>query len=163
MNNKTPFQITRLIVSGLLFLCFLSGCSTPHHQTGLTAKESRMSKELLRSQALRYKAEVEKDLAEMAKFFFQYGPAPDAPFTPEVSAAISTALAAMAEDRETRGSMLDFSTNLERYYLFYDKLKERGGDMCDLEIDFQTPIEQKHYSPPIEDLQAPEPKTVAGT
>lgn len=47
--------------------------------------------------------------------------------------------------------MFDYSLSLERYFLFYDKLKEKGGDMRDLEIDFETPIQKKYYSPPIEE------------
>ena len=134
----------------LLLVSLLAGCSAPHSQTGLSAKESRMSKELLRSQVLRYKAEAEKDLTQMAKFFDQYTPL-ESPFTPEMAAAISTALAALAENEDMRGTMFDYSLSLDRYFLFYDKLKEKGGDMRDLEIDFRTPIEQKYYSPPIEE------------
>ena len=143
MKNKTSYW------SSLLILIILSGCSSQHDHSGLSAKESRMSKEFLRCQVLYYKAQAEKDLAEMAEILYQYA-LPDAPYTPEVTAAISTALARLAEDDISRGIMTDYTSNLERYYLFYDKLKEKGGDMCDLEIDFQTPIEQKYYFPPIE-------------
>ena len=161
MSNKLQFSTSGLTVSGFLLLCLLSGCSTPRYQGGLTAKESRMSEELLRSQVLRYKAEAEKDMSEMAKFFDQYAPL-DSPFTPEMSVAISTALAALAKNEDMRGTMFDYTLSLDRYFLFYEKLKEKGGDMTGLEIDFHTPIQDKYYSPPIEnpDVPASETKTV---
>ena len=86
----------------------LSSCSVP--QDNLSAKESRMSEELLRSQVLRYKAKAEKDIALMAEFCAEYAPL-DSPYTPEMRAAMSTALAALAEDENTRGYVFDFTTN----------------------------------------------------
>ncbi|RKY10525.1 MAG: hypothetical protein DRP56_00725 [Planctomycetota bacterium] len=123
-----------------------------------------MDEEFIRGQVLRYKAEAEKELSEMSEFYFQSCAPIDSPYTPEMSASIATALAALAEDKKIRGIMFDYSMSLDRYFLFYEKLKEKGGDMRGLEIDFQTPLQEKYYSPPIDDPQvpAPEPKTVAG-
>jgi hypothetical protein len=154
MKNKTQFQIRGIIVIGLSLSFFVLGCTPPQNNSGLSDKESRMSEELLRSQVLRYKAEAERDLSVMAKLFSQYAPV-DSPYTPEISASISTAFAAMAEDRDTRNMIVDFGTNLDRYYLFYEKLKEKGGDMRGLKIDFETPIKEIYYSPPINEPQNP--------
>ena len=162
MNPQRGFKGITLVISIAVFLfSFLSGCSTPPEP--LTAKESRMSEELLRSQVLKYKAEVEKELSEMDDFFSQYGSPLDTPFTPEIVASISTALATLVEDREMGGTMINYSSGIDRYYLFYEKLEEKGGDMNGLEIDFITPIQKKNYSPPIEpQFPSPDFKTVAG-
>lgn len=149
MKNKTHYWL-----SFFLFLYVWSGCSSTQTNSGLSAKESRMSEEFLRCQVLFYKAQAEAELAEMAKILYQYAPF-DAPYTPEVQATIETALARLAEDGVSRAIMVDYTSNLERYYLFYDKLKERGGNMEGLEIDFQTPFQEKIYSPPLEGPDAP--------
>jgi len=158
MNNKTHSNISLISLINLFLISLLCSCSTPQYQSDLSAKESRMSEELLRSQVLRYKAEAEKDLSVMAKFYAQYSPA-DAPFTPEISASISTALAVLAENKGMRETMIDYSLSLDRYFLFYDKLKEIGGDVRGLEIDFDTPVQEKYYSPPIKDPDAPASET----
>ena len=67
MNNKDLFILAKVILGGLVLISFLSGCSTSQTQSGLSAKESRMSEEFIRGQVLRYKAEVEKQNEEIDK------------------------------------------------------------------------------------------------
>ena len=37
------------------------------------------------------------------------------------------------------------------YQIFYEKLKEEGGDIEGLDVDFMKPPQDKIYSPPLED------------
>jgi len=110
-----------------------------------------MSPELLRSQVLRYKALVEQDDPAITDFFNEIIPPGDA-FTPKTAAKINEALIDNPEMRET----IDRHTeNLNMYEFFYDKLKERGGDMTGLELDIFKRDPEKLFSPPIKDPANP--------
>lgn len=132
----------KMTMNCVVSMCFLlCGCITSNSQTGLSAKESRMSEELLRSQVLRYKAEVEREMATIQpmmaaipqSFFDTLAPA-DSPFTPEISASIATAFAELAENDPLLFYTPE-SDSLLRYHLFYEQLKDRGEDMTGLELD----------------------------
>ena len=151
MKNITIVSIA------IAMACLFSGCTPTNSSSSLKSKAARMSPDLLRSQVLRYKALVEKDAEEFHKEVFKDFAPIDPPYTPEVTASINTA---MAEYVETHRKQHPFSENFCNYYFFYEKLKEKGGDMTGLELEIDYDYE-KYISPPIKEPPSPhsEPKT----
>ena len=149
MNNKSDFIIGNIVL--VLFLTsFLSGCSIPQDNSSLSDKESRMSEELIRSQVLRYKADVEKQQAEIARLsqkcpeYNESFGIPNQPVTSDMIMTIET------NCPELWRAMTKWSDDWMNYNLFYNKLKDKGADMNGLEIeDFNTTPDI--YSPPIEE------------
>ena len=154
MKNKKQFRI-----SIILLLSFLSGCNTHENQSYRGFDESRMSVVWLRSQVLRYKAEVEKEDARIDKLLSEECPDYDfnAPFTSKTLERLER------ECPKFYGAMIrSMDSHVDHYlsyYSFYEKLKEKGGDMSGLEIDEDSLIHPKLLLPPIEEPQVPTPET----
>jgi hypothetical protein len=111
-----------------------------------------MRPELLRSQVLRYKALIEKDEPAVTEFFNSIIP-PGTPFTPGTAATINKAL---IEDPVMNETINRYTENLVNYHLFYDKLKDKGGDMTGLELDIRLWEDyEKYFSPPIKEPSSP--------
>ncbi|RKY10527.1 MAG: hypothetical protein DRP56_00735 [Planctomycetota bacterium] len=90
MNNKTQSQISGIILlNSLVLISFLSGCKKAPES--LDTKASRMSEDPLRSQVLRYPAEVEAEIKERSKVSqgLPHHDSPiDTPFLPEADKAV---------------------------------------------------------------------------
>jgi hypothetical protein len=157
MNNSTHINTSIISLTSLILISFLSSCSMSKEPLGV--KESRMSEELLRSQVLRYKAEVEEQNIEINKLSDEcpvsYRNYPEnIPFTPQLIERL------MKECPELYEAMDQYAQSWSNYYLFYEKLKERGGDITELEIEDELFAPPKIFSPPIED-PAHDDKTIA--
>ncbi|MHC5160998.1 MAG: hypothetical protein ACYSOC_05125, partial [Planctomycetota bacterium] len=138
---KTTTQ--KLLLAAAITYSCLVGCTATNSTSSLDSKAARMSPDLLRSQVLRYKALLEKDEPAVTEFFNSIVP-PGTAFTPDTAAKINKAL---IEDPVMNETINRHTENLVSYHLFYDKLKDKGGDMTGLELDIHSDFE-KHLSPP---------------
>lgn len=139
-----------ILIAAVITCSCLVGCATTYSGSSLESKAARMSPELLRSQVLRYKAEVEKETETVDEFYAKWAPV-DSPFTSDTAKAISDALLDNPQMRET---MKSASESYHNYLFFYEKLKEKGGDLNGLELDIKHDYE-KYFSPPIKETPAP--------
>ena len=146
---------TALVCLLILTFCVLLGCEPKNTKyDSFKAKMSQMDVKLLRTVALHYKEELGNNRYEILLKSFSYIAPADAPFTPEMGAAIATAF--------SEGNGPDFQKINEHKYIL-KMIKEKGGDTSDLEFNllqidlenFKIPPRNDYLFPPIKKMPSP--------
>ena len=125
---------TALVCLLILFTWILVGCDSEvrvdKEYSFLECKADQMSVESLRAELLNLIDDLEKDNEAMAHAFSEISPA-NSPFTVKTAVKMKKMLSQYPNCES--GISLYFD-NLMKYFIFYKKLEEKGGDTSGLEL-----------------------------